>query len=150
MTTFIGKKSALKEIFKSFIPALRRDFRHREWTLIAIENRYTYLKFTWRAFRAAESRSGTTYDEETGLLHMSDQTKEFIEDVHGRHGRAITTKPLLINDSITATQWAEIFASDTPAGDDVIAPDDDEGFEAAERRERREASSMNSFVWSLM
>ncbi|KAG6086289.1 hypothetical protein E4U33_006787 [Claviceps sp. LM78 group G4] len=131
----IDKKSALKETFKSFIPALHRDFGHREWTLNAIENQYTYLKLVWRAFRAAETRSGTTYDEETGQLHMSDQTIEFIEDVHGRHGRAITTKPLPINDSITATQWAEIFASDIPAGDDVLAADDDEGFKAAERRE---------------
>ncbi|KAG6045060.1 hypothetical protein E4U17_000301 [Claviceps sp. LM77 group G4] len=67
---------------------------------------------------------------------MSDQTIEFIEEVHKRHGRAITTKALLINDYVTATEWAEMFASDVSAGKEIIpSDDDDESFKEAERRE---------------
>ncbi|KAG6071081.1 hypothetical protein E4U33_003900 [Claviceps sp. LM78 group G4] len=105
------KISAIRDVLKSFIPTLSSEFPHREWKLMAIENRWLWLKGIWQAFRAAEARPGTIYNAYTGMLQMSKQSAGVIEFVHKRYGRYVITKRLPTNDNISRSEWEEIFST---------------------------------------
>ncbi|KAG6093524.1 hypothetical protein E4U30_004238 [Claviceps sp. LM220 group G6] len=105
------KMSAVRHVLKGFIPTLSSKFPHRKWKLMAIENRWLWLKGIWQAFRAAEARPGTIYNDRTGMLQMSKQSAAVIESVHNRYGRYLITKRLPTNDIISRSEWEEIFST---------------------------------------
>ncbi|KAG6311391.1 hypothetical protein E4U22_002669 [Claviceps purpurea] len=132
------KLSVVRDVLKGFIPTFSDEYPSRQWTLRILENRVSFLKNIWRAFRAAETRSGTTYHEETGMLDLSKQNAEFIVSVYKRYGKYVVTKPLPINDNISPCEWGEIFRQDLPAMKNAIAANDDEGFERAAAAEEED------------
>ncbi|KAG6034469.1 hypothetical protein E4U19_005660 [Claviceps sp. Clav32 group G5] len=132
------KTGVARDVFKSFVPTFSTEFPLRQWNVKIIENRFFWLKGTWRAFRAAEATSGTTYNHATGMLQMSKQSAQMIESVHKRFGRYVITKPLPTNDSISLSEWGEIFSTDPPAVDTTIDAHDDQGFARAAKALLRE------------
>ncbi|KAG6109546.1 hypothetical protein E4U13_005787 [Claviceps humidiphila] len=138
------KVSVLREVLENFIPTFSTEYPRRKWTAKILENRVTYLKNTWRAFRAAETRSGTTYHEDTGMLQMSKQSADYIVSVYKRYGKIVVTKPLPVSDSMSPSEWGEIFFTDPPAGKTVIGADDDEGFANAAREDAGEEGGQST------
>lgn len=132
------KLSVVRDVLKVFIPTFSAEHPLRQWTLKILENRFSYLKNIWRAFRAAEARSGTTYHADTGMLEMSKQSVDFIVSVHKRYVKHVVSKPLPVNGNISPIEWGEIFRQDRPAMKNVLAADDDEGFKRAAAAEEED------------
>ncbi|KAG6254653.1 hypothetical protein E4U23_005793 [Claviceps purpurea] len=103
--------STVRDVLRGFVPIFSSEFPHRQWNVKAIENRWIWLRCIWQAFRAAEARPGTTYNDLSGMLQMSKQSAAVIESIHKRHGRYVITKRLPTNDNISRSEWEEIFST---------------------------------------
>ncbi|KAG6156616.1 hypothetical protein E4U37_000127 [Claviceps purpurea] len=66
--------STVRDVLRGFVPIFSSEFPHRQWNVKAIENRWIWLRCIWQAFRAAEARPGTTYNDLSGMLQMSKQS----------------------------------------------------------------------------
>ncbi|KAG6041164.1 hypothetical protein E4U41_005802 [Claviceps citrina] len=135
-----SKVGPLQHVFEGFIPSLSRRFPHQQWTVKTVTHRYKWCRSVWRAFRAAEERPGTRYREDNGWLSMTRQTASYINKTYGRFGRVVTTKPLVISDTITRDVWAEIFIE--PGHCSAIEAQDTAGFAAAAAKAARERAGI--------
>ncbi|KAG6285295.1 hypothetical protein E4U09_007355 [Claviceps aff. purpurea] len=103
--------STVRDVLRGFVPIFSSEFPHRQWNVKAIENRWIWLRGIWQAFRAAEARPGTTYNDWSGMLQMSKQSAAVIESIHKLYGRYVITKRLPTNDNISRSEWEEIFST---------------------------------------
>jgi hypothetical protein len=124
----VTRKGAMKEGFEAVAKGMERQFRDKQWTVDKVSDKYDNEKKKYRLFINFLDISGTSYDDETGLLDGSSENWDRFNRLFPKSGWL--RKPFPLGRHVNV--YAEIFAKERATGKEA---------ESTHELERRDEAS---------